>query len=90
METPNDQLLSKLTYMPSAFVVSPGNVKSYQLSIGVNESFNRWVYLINLERKVKGLGRLSRQWALGLWRLGRNWHLGFTKTRGFIMLLSQS
>ncbi len=42
-----NQLLSRSTYLPSVLVVPPGNVRSYQLTINVNESFNRWVYLIN-------------------------------------------
>ncbi|ADN49556.1 ParA family protein [Vulcanisaeta distributa] len=42
-----NQLVSRSTYMPSVLVVPPGSVKSYQLTLGVNESFNRWVYLVN-------------------------------------------
>ncbi|GAB6948170.1 hypothetical protein JCM16161A_23000 [Vulcanisaeta sp. JCM 16161] len=42
-----NQLVSRSTYMPSVFVVPPGNVRSYQLAISTNESFNRWVYMIN-------------------------------------------
>ncbi|WP_054854567.1 ParA family protein [Vulcanisaeta distributa] len=42
-----NQLLSRSTYLPSVLVVPPGNVRSYQLTINVNELFNRWVYLIN-------------------------------------------
>ncbi|MGC8542549.1 MAG: ParA family protein [Vulcanisaeta sp.] len=42
-----NQLVSRSTYLPTVFVVPPGNIKSYQLAISVNEAFNRWVYLIN-------------------------------------------
>ncbi|GAB6944206.1 hypothetical protein JCM14467A_09880 [Vulcanisaeta sp. JCM 14467] len=42
-----NQLVIRSSYLPSVFVVPPGNVRSYQMTVGNNEAFDRWVYLVN-------------------------------------------